>query len=118
MLMKKYAPKYSVLPHLTRWLPRIKLGRHGITVTWDGYSSATVTASRPTLTCGLCGGYDIKMEAVDSTGERSWFSGFYNNVERKDDGVSEQDRSWKLNPKYYTNQVMNSWGFGKVALKS
>lgn len=71
----------------------ITLGESGITVTWDGYSSATVIASNPVESTGLCGSYD-RNPANDV--ERSWFSGFYNNVEMEDDGVGERVGSWKL----------------------
>lgn len=37
---------------------RISLDRYGVVITWDGYSSATVIASKPINSCGLCGSYD------------------------------------------------------------
>ena len=35
--------------------------------------------------------------------ERSWFSGYYNNVVREDDSASELVGSWKMD--YFTHQV-------------
>ena len=50
--------------------------------------------------CGLCGSY---AGDGDNTVERSWFSGYYNNVVREDDSASELVGSWKMD--YFTHQV-------------
>ena len=79
---------------------RITLGQHGVSVTWDGYSSATIIAEHAIDSCGLCGSYEGD---GDNDVERSWFSGYYNNVVRQDDSPSELVGSWKMD--YFTQQV-------------
>lgn len=71
----------------------IGLGESGVTVTWDGYSSATVIATKPMNSCGLCGSYDND-EGNDLT--KSWFSGYYNNVQLETSEESQEVSSWKL----------------------
>jgi len=77
----------------------ITLGQHGISVTWDGYSSATIIAEHEVDSCGLCGSYVSK---EDNDVERSWFSGYYNNVVKEEDSASEKIGSWKMD--YFTKQ--------------
>ena len=76
------------------------MGQHGISVTWDGYSSATIIAEHEVDSCGLCGSYVSK---EDNDVERSWFSGYYNNVVKEEDSASEKIGSWKMD--YFTKQV-------------
>ena len=76
------------------------MGQHGISVTWDGYSSATIIAEHQIDSCGLCGGHSGK---GDNEVERSWFSGYYNNVLMDNDSPSELIGSWKMD--YFAQQV-------------
>lgn len=77
----------------------ITMGQHGISVTWDGYSSATIIAEHQIDSCGLCGGHG---GTGDNEVERSWFSGYYNNVLRDNDSPSERIGSWKMD--YFAQQ--------------